>query len=122
MELYIPYLIGSGVSAILGSVAYNFYYINDEIDDKDEIIKDEYDLMMEIPQKNNNRSLKGNSFREKTESLMKICKEECGLEFYNIKSKKTRLKLIRYIKEYETIGHDNFVKNHIKYNFKKELN
>ena len=119
MEFYIPYLIGSSVSAFLGGVAYNFYYTNEEIDEEEEIINDEYDLMIEIPQKNNNKKLNGNSFREKSDSIMNICKEECGLEFFNIKSKKTRLKLIRYIKEYETIGHDNFVKNHIKYNFKK---
>ena len=51
MEIYIPYLIGSGVSAFLGSVAYNLYYTNEEIEDENEIIKDEYDLMIEIPKK-----------------------------------------------------------------------
>ena len=110
MEVYIPYVIGSTVTAFLGNIAYN-YYTYDDVDNSEEIKTNDYDLMFET---NNNRRLDGLTFKGKSASIKKICKEECGINIPDNNCKKIRGKLLRYIKEYETIGHFQFVQNHKK--------
>jgi hypothetical protein len=113
MEVYIPYVIGSTLTAFIGNIAYK-YYKYDEDDDTEDIVTGDYDLMFET---NNNRRLNGATFKEKSNAIRKICLEECGINIHDNSSKKIRSKLLRYIKEYETIGHYNFVQSHKKKKF-----
>ena len=46
MEVYIPYVIGSTLTAFLGNIAYN-YYTYDDVDDTKDIVTGDYDLMFE---------------------------------------------------------------------------
>lgn len=113
MEVYIPYVIGSTVTAFLGNIAYN-YYTYDNTDNTSEIEKNNYDMMFET---NNNKYLEGKTFQGKSKTIREICLKECGINIPDNSSKKIRGKLLRYIKEYETIGHYQFVQNHKKKNF-----
>ena len=54
----------------------------------------------------------GSTFKDKMVSLRKICKNECGRDIPINNTKKVRAKWLRYIKEYEFLGHDEFVYNH----------
>jgi 2-hydroxy-3-keto-5-methylthiopentenyl-1-phosphate phosphatase len=127
MEVYVPYVIGSSLSAFIGHYAYS-YYSTDEIEEinininQEEINKNDYDLLIGTTPVNNNKSLDGGSFKQKTQSIREICKLYCGVELSDSSTKKNRAKLFRYIKEYENIGHDNFIKNHKKRTFKNNLN
>jgi hypothetical protein len=117
MEIYVPYVIGSSLTAFLGKIAYSYYNL-DETNPVliDEIISDDYDLMADkIP--NNTRILDGLTFKDKSNSIKLICKNSCGFEIFDNKKKKTREKILRYINEYQTIGHDKFVESHKKYKF-----
>jgi len=132
MEVYVPYVIGSSFSAFIGHIAYRYYStddieeINQNIDDinqnQDDINKNDYDLLIGTIPVNNNKSLDGGSFKQKTQSIREICKLYCGVELSDSSTKKNRAKLFRYIKEYENIGHDNFIKNHKKRTFKNNIN
>ena len=113
MEVYFPYVIGSTLTAFLGKIAYGYYNV-DYTDDSDDINND-YDLMDET---NNNRRLDGYTFKGKSNCIRKICLEECGISIPDNSSKKVRGKMLRYIKEYETLGHYQFVQSHRKKNFK----
>ena len=52
------------------------------------------------------------SLKEKINNIQKICNEECGRNYVNNNKKKVRNRWLRYIKEYEQIGHSEFVHNH----------
>ena len=96
MELYVPYIVGSTIVSFLGGIGYKYYNIEEEIEEKFnyDIIEDE------------NRSL-GRTRNQKIEGIIKVCKD------INIKlCKSNRCKLIKYIKEYEEVGHDKFILNH----------
>lgn len=126
MEVYVPYVLGSTITAFIGRIAYN-YYATDEviIEEKNidnEIDQNDYDLLIGTNPVNNNKRLDGVSFKDKSNSIRNICRNFCGFEISDSTSKKNRGKLLRYIKEYETIGHDNFVRNHKKKTFKNNLN
>ena len=120
MEVYVPYVIGSSVTAFLGKVAYSYLYhepeevVVEEVEKKEDI---EYNLVdSNLNERNVNsdkdrRSL-GASFREKMETLQKILRIECKRDYPINNTKKVRAKWIRYIKEYENIGHNEFVYNH----------
>lgn len=60
----------------------------------------------------------GNSFNERMINMIEICKYECGINIDN-KKNKSRQKLLRYIKEYQKYGHNNFIRNHKKKHFTK---
>jgi len=121
MEVYASYIVGSSISAFLGKVAYSYLYqeaesspINTEV---------EYSL---VDTKLNERVVKsskdirhlGNSFKEKMVNLQRILRIECKRDYPINNTKKVRARWIRYIKEYETIGHNEFVFSHTSRSFK----
>lgn len=118
MEIYVPYIVCSGISTFLGKVAYNYYYDKPIIDDNnDEIEKIEYglldqDLYERKVSSEINRKKLGVSLKEKILTIQKICKEECGRNYPINNTKKVRSRWLRYINEYEKIGHSEFVYNH----------
>jgi hypothetical protein len=121
MEIYIPYIVGSTVSAFLGKIAYSYLTYQDnilddlEINDTDlEINKNDYELI-------NNKGIKerywkplGITFSDKSKTIKQICKDECGFEINNKKKKNERNRTLYYISQYEKIGHDDFVLRFIK--------
>ena len=118
MEVYIPYIIGSSVSALIGKVAYSYYY-TDEIKSTDEnIVKSvesiNYNLVDErlnervVDSYKNKRSL-GTTTKDKIDALYKIIYTECGRDMPINNTKKVRSKWMRLISEYEKIGHDEFI-------------
>jgi hypothetical protein len=114
MEVYVPYVIGSSVTAFLGKVAYSYLYPEEVVEVKEDI---EYNLVDSNLNERNVNSDKykkdlGTSFREKMETLQKILRIECKRDYPINNTKKVRAKWIRYIKEYENIGHKDFVYNH----------
>jgi len=121
------YIIGSGLTALIGGISYNYLFIKEEklLENKDLNESINYSLIDEKLNDNLVCSKEtpklGITFKDKSNSIIKICKEECGFEFIN-NSKKDRQKLLRYIREYEKIGKLGFVNNHNKkYKRKQEL-
>ena len=125
------YIIGSGLTALIGGISYNYLFIKEnKIEDNEDLNEDlnesiNYSLIDEKLNDNLVCSKEtpklGITFKDKSNSIIKICKEECGFEFIN-NSKKDRQKLLRYIREYEKIGKLGFVNNHKKkYKRKQEL-
>jgi hypothetical protein len=116
-----PYLLYSGISLCLGGISYNLVSKKEE-KGGEEIklpkipINDEYtfiDKSLNDKTININNKFLGNSLYEKFEKIKEIC-NECGIN-NNIKPKsKLNKRLKRYIKEYQTIGHSEFIKNHKK--------
>lgn len=130
MEVYIPYIIGSSVSAFIGKVAYSYYYNDDEDDDDSSTNVDEikstdenivksvdsinYNLVDErlherVVDSNKNKRSLGTTTKEKIDSLYKIIYDELGREMPVNNTKKVRSKWLRLINEYETRGHDEFM-------------
>lgn len=117
MEVYVPYVISSSVTMFLGKVAYSYLY---PIDDSTPLTDDEnieYNLVdsklneRKVNSCRDNRDL-GCTFKEKMITLQKIIQTECKRNYPINNTKKVRAKWIRYIKEYENIGHSEFVFNH----------
>ncbi len=112
---YIPYVKAFGVFSYLFSN--NSCIIDDKslddksLDDKSLDDKSLDDKCNSIDFELINEEL-GDSFREKKEAITKICKEECNLKMKIYSKKKHYNKLKKYIYEYETKGHREFVKNH----------
>ena len=116
----ISYIVGSGLTAIIGGVSYRYFSGKTE---KDLVLDDDlndsinYSLIDEKLKETIVSSKKspnlGITFQDKSNSIIKICKEECGFECRN-SGKKDRQKLLRYIREYEKIGKIGFVSNHYK--------
>ena len=122
MEVYASYLVGSSITAFLGKVAYSYIYSKDDdvIEDPDNI---EYNLVDSKLNERNVNSDKdrrdlGNTFKEKMVNLQEILKTECKRNYPINNTKKVRNRWLRYIKEYETIGHGEFVFNHTSKPFK----
>ncbi len=121
MEVYASYLVGSSITAYLGKVAYSYLYPEPESQPEKEDV--EYSL---VDDKLNEREVKstkdirhlGNTFKEKMVNLQKILRTECRREHVINNTRKVRAKWIRYIKEYETIGHSEFVFSHTSRPFK----
>lgn len=116
------YFISSGLTAIMGGVGLNYINkptLNKEIigDNNEPIIYNMLDerLTETIVSSRDKKSL-GVTFNDKCIKLIKICEEECGV-YCNNKGKKNRQKLLRYINEYDRLGHDAFISNHKKKNF-----
>lgn len=55
----------------------------------------------------------GVNFQEKSKQLIKVCKEECGLNL-TLNNRKGRQKVIRYIRDYERMGKIEFIKYYNK--------
>tara|TARA_B110000285_G_C14814941_1_gene463729 strand:- start:45 stop:428 length:384 start_codon:yes stop_codon:yes gene_type:complete len=120
------YIISSGLTAIMGGVGLNYINkptLNKEIigDNNEPIIYNMLDerLTETIVSSRDKKSL-GVTFNDKCIKLIKICEEECGV-YCNNKGKKNRQKLLRYINEYDRLGHDAFISNHKKKLFKNKL-
>tara|TARA_Y100000389_G_C17107891_1_gene339198 strand:+ start:183 stop:578 length:396 start_codon:yes stop_codon:yes gene_type:complete len=123
MEVYVPYVVGSSISAFLGKVAYSYLYTPETPDDnvdseiESESIDIEYNL---VDSKLNEREVKsakdkrqlGSSFNDKMKNLQKILRIECRRDYPINNTRKVRSRWIRYIKEYEQVGHSEFVFNH----------
>ena len=115
------YIIGSGLTALIGGISYNYLFIKEEKEDLNESIN--YSL---IDEKLNDTLVSsketpklGITFKDKSNSIIKICREDCGFECRN-NSKKDRQKLLRYIREYEKLGKLGFVNNHKKKSKRKQ--
>jgi len=117
MEVYVPYVIVSSVTAFLGKVSYSYLYPESEPEPEPEEVEIEYNLVdtnlneRHVNSDKDKRSL-GASFNEKMKTLQKILRIECKRDYPINNTKKVRAKWIRYIKEYENIGHSEFVYNH----------
>ena len=122
MEVYASYLVGSSITAFLGKVAYSYLYPDSECT-TEEVKEVEYSL---VDDKLNEREVKstkdirplGNTFKEKMTNLQKIMRIECRRDYPINNTRKVRARWIRYIKEYETIGHSEFVFSHTSRPFK----
>jgi hypothetical protein len=128
MEVYIPYIIGSSVSAFIGKVAYSYYYTDDIKSTDENLVKSvesiNYNLVDErlnervVDSYKNKRSL-GTTTKEKMDALYKIIYNECGRDMPINNTKKVRSKWMRLISEYEKIGHDEFINRISKKKIKK---
>ena len=123
MEVYVSYMVGSSITALLGSVAYSYLYQEDTQDEVSEPV--DYSLIDTTLNERDVNSIKdkrelGNTFKEKMVNLQKILNLECKRTYPINNTRKVRAKWIRYIKEYETIGHSEFVFNHTSKSFKSK--
>lgn len=128
MEVYVPYIVGSSISAFLGNMAYSYIYSqsdygvenNIKIDNNEsngEIINmndfcliDEKLNESEINNDNDNdRRPIGISLKDKMISLQTILKKECNREYPINNTKKVRNRWMRYIDDYQRLGHREFV-------------
>ena len=122
MEVYASYLVGSSITAFLGKVAYSYLYPDSECT-TEEVKEVEYSLVdtnlneREVKSDKDNRHL-GDTFKEKMVNLQKILRIECRRDYPINNTRKVRARWIRYIKEYETIGHSEFVFSHTSRPFK----
>ena len=121
------YIIGSGLTALIGGISYNYLFMKEEnIEEKNNLSESINYSLIDEKLNDNLVSSKatpnlGVTFKDKSNSIIKICREDCGFECRN-NSKKDRQKLLRYIREYEKIGKLGFVNNHKKkYKRKQEL-
>ena len=117
MELYIPYLLSTG-SIMIGSMGYSYIYSNAETDETkletpsinnlNNIEMTDYDIIEPI-------ELITGSTNSRLHQIINICNKYCNhnLTIYR-NNKKTRKRLFRYINEYNTNGHDAFIKLHKK--------
>ena len=131
MEVYIPYIVGSSVSALIGKYAYNYIYSEETVEDnaKDETefpvgspidkdvaekvtknaIKKAIDYSL-LDTKLNESTVSSVSNNEKIVKLTLILKNECNRTIHsNLKKKNVRRKWIVMLNEYESIGHSAFV-------------
>lgn len=122
MEVYASYLVGSSITAFLGKVAYSYLYPEPECT-TEEVKNVEYSLVdpdlneREVKSDKDKRHL-GDTFKEKMENLQKILRIECRRDYPINNTRKVRARWIRYIKEYENIGHSEFVFSHTSRPFK----
>ena len=119
------YIIGSGLTALLGGISYNYLF------GKEQNIEEKIDLTESINYSLIDENLNDNlvssketpklgiTFKDKSNAIIKICREDCGFECRN-NNKKDRQKLLRYIREYERLGKLGFVNNHKKKYKKKQ--
>jgi hypothetical protein len=114
----LSYIVGSGLTALIGGVSYRYLYGEKDITIKEDLNKSiNYSLIDEKLKETVVSSKKtpslGVTFQDKSNSIIKICRENCGFECRN-NTKKDRQKLLRYIREYEKIGKIGFITNHKK--------
>ena len=115
----ISYIVGSGLTALIGGVSYRYFSGKKENEalNKDLNESINYSLidekLIETLVSSKKTPPLGVTFQEKSNSIIKICREDCGFECRK-NSKKDRQKLLRYIREYEKLGKVGFVNNHKK--------
>ena len=115
----ISYIVGSGLTALIGGVSYRYFSGKTENEALNEDLNESinYSLIDEKLKETVVSSKKtpslGVTFQDKCNSIIKICREDCGFECRK-NSKKDRQKLLRYIREYEKLGKLGFVNNHKK--------
>jgi hypothetical protein len=133
MEIYIPYVVGSTIASFVGGISYKYYNSESNVnleESNETIISNENDLDLDLENesktnleefkydiledeiKNNNKYL-GKTRNQKFIKMRNICKEECNIDIGNI-NKKSKNKMSKYIREYEDVGHKEFVLNHIQ--------
>jgi len=119
MELYIPYIMGSSVSALIGRYAYSYLYYESESITIENISSN---LIEKRVNESINYSLldtkcneinvdsKPLSNNDKLNRLKSILKIECNRTLHSdFKKKHIRRKWMTMFREYEDIGHDDFV-------------
>jgi hypothetical protein len=126
MEVYIPYIVGSSVSAFLGKVAYSFMYSNTPTSDPDLDTESnlfsliDYNLVERRVTSSKDIRPLGTTTKEKTDTLNNILILECNRTIPINNTKKNRTKWFRLINQYDTLGHDEFIYKHTK--ISKKLN
>ena len=123
MEVYIPYIIGSSVSALIGKVAYSCYFTDNDTKTNTKTIDENLDKSVEtinynlvderlnerVVDSNKNKRSLGTTTKEKMDVLYKIIYNECGRDMPINNTKKVRNRWMRLISEYEKSGHDEFI-------------
>jgi len=106
------YIIGS---ALFMGISYSLTPLS-----KDKIEKEDEDLNYMLIRNGSEYKLVssekeelGVTFQEKSRNLIKVCKEECGLNL-TLNNKKGRKKVIRYIRDYERMGKVEFIRYYKK--------
>ena len=126
-------MIGSSVSMFVGKVAYDYYSTPTDDTPKSDSISDtmsdtmsdtildsksiDYSLVDEKLNEtkvDSSSKLKDISLNEKIELLQDILSKECNRNIRNNNTKNVKQKWLRVIKEYEDLGHDEFVKRYKK--------
>ena len=123
MELYVSYMFGSSVSVLVGKVAYDYLYTpsdtisKSESDPNSESKLIDYSLVDDKLNETNVNScskLKDIAVNEKITLLQDILSKECNRNIRSNNTKKVKQKWCRVIKEYDDLGHEQFVKRYIK--------
>ena len=113
-------MIGSSVSVFVGKAAYDYYYTPDDSNTSDDSnINESIDYSLVDNKLNETKvdsgdKLKEISIDEKIELLQDILSKECNRNIRNNKTKNIRQKWLRVIKEYEDLGHTEFVSRYTK--------
>ena len=119
----LPYIIGSTVFSILGRISFNLYNNNNITTITNISLSNSIDYSLvdynlkEITVSSNKSPSLGITFAQKCHAITNICKSKCGFDPNHKYTKNNRQKLMRYIKEYERIGLNQFIKNHKKKNY-----
>ena len=119
----LPYIIGSTVFSILGGISFNLYNNNTNLHPIKQNLENSIDYSLvdynlkEITVSSNKSPSLGITFAQKCHAITNICKSKCRLYTNKKNTKNNRQKLMRYIKEYERIGLNQFIKNHKKKNY-----
>jgi hypothetical protein len=123
MELYIPYIVGSSVSALIGQYAYSYFYYESTSTTIDNIASNLVDDVIEkavnesinyslLDTKCNEKKVdsKPVSNNEKLNRLKTILKIECNRTIHSdFKKKNVRRKWMDMLRVYEDIGHEAFI-------------
>lgn len=119
MEIYIPYIVGTSVSAFLGNKVYSYFTSENNKEDKQnnkdlEIYKNDYEIINKKGENERYWEPLGIDFKDKSKSIKLICKNECGFEINEKTRNKERCKILYYISQYEILGHIEFINKYIK--------
>ena len=118
-----PYILGSTVFSILGGISFKLYNNNNSYTPKTQNLEHSIDYSLvdnnlkEIIVSSNKSPSLGITFAQKCQAITNLCKSKCGFDPNHKYTKNNRQKLMRYIKEYERIGLNQFIKNHKKKNY-----
>ena len=119
----LPYILGSTVFSILGGISFKLYNNNNSYTPKTQNLEHSIDYSLvdnnlkEIIVSSNKSPSLGITFAQKCQAITNLCKSKCGFDPNHKYTKNNRQKLMRYIKEYERIGLNQFIKNHKKKNY-----
>ena len=118
-------MIGSSVSMVVGKVAYDYLStptddtpksdsISNTISDTNTIDYSLVDEKLNETKVDSSSKLKDISLNEKIELLQDILSKECNRNIRNNNTKNVTQKWRRVIKEYEDLGHDEFIQRYKK--------